>query len=323
MASAPVKKVLPPHLRMRQAAPAAAPITLEPITPLTVVYGNVVGNETAQEPEPVTIKRGPETTQLVDKATAEAWWAGLSGEQKIGIAEPYILEGCEIPTASVHKACLNPAVPSFTIGALGEVVPNAPVAVAKQGKSPLAAKQDDWSTSAPTKADDWDVSPIQTSTSEWGSSSTPPVRATTASVKATAASAKEDDWNISTTIPTKQDDWNISTTTPTKQDDWNIISSPKQQDDLSTTFQPTAQISKTLENEERLIPPHKPAWIGLRSNGEEQDEFIRVSLQIFLGPTIILFTDTCPVYDGESLPSYHPVNSQEARSRYNICNGES
>ena len=299
MASTPVKKVLPPHLRMRvsQPAPATAPVTLDPITPLTVVYGNLVGNETVKESEPEskpgttklepdtpkcepdTIKCEPETTQPVDRAMAEAWWAKLAGEHKIGIAEQYILEGCELPTASVHKSAakssLNPAVPSFNMGALREVVPNVPAIVAKQdewGSSPLTTKQDDWNTDARTKTDDWNISPIQTTADEWGSSP--------------AALAKP------MAAPVKGDDWNITSTTSTKQDDWNIPTSSKQQDDWrtpATAFQPLISIgpepptAKIDEEPDKLTPPHKSAWIGLKSNGEEQDEFIRVSLQISLG----------------------------------------
>ncbi|KAF8421591.1 hypothetical protein EV426DRAFT_608310 [Tirmania nivea] len=349
MASTPFKKVLPPHLRLKAsqpgpaATPAAAPATLDPITPLTVIYGNVVGNEPVKEPEPEpkNTKPEPKTTQQVDRATAESWWAKLSGEHKIGIAEPYILEGRELPTASVHNSAtkpgLNPTVPSFNMGALRDVVPNVPSVVAKQdewGSSSFAAIQHDWNTNAPTKTDDWNVSPIQTTANEWGSSSAAPVKAiadlvkaTAAPVKATAAPVKATADLVkataapvkasaapvlvkatatpvkATAAPVKGDDWNISSATSTKHD-WNTTSS-KQHDNWSTpptTSQPlisidpespTAPIEGTTV---KLIPPHKSAWIGLKSNGEEQDEFIRfMTAKVF--PRIIQSTPKKPVLD--------------------------
>ena len=367
MASTP-KTVLPPHLRLRAAQPAA-PVTLDPITPLTVVYGNVVGNETVKEPElkttkpePDNIKCEPKTTQMVDRVMAEAWWAKLSSEQKIGIAEPYILEGRGLPTASVHKPAsksgLNPAVPSFSMGALREVVPNVPAPIAKQdewGSLSFAAKQDGWNTDASTKTNDWNISPTQATMNEWGSSSaapakaapvkvtaapakataapvkvgdwntsptqatmhewgsssTAPVKATP--VKATAAPVKVDDWNISPTqvamqlgsspaapvkataapvkamaAPVKADGWNTSSTTSTKQGNWGNWGAPSQPLISIDSESPTAQTNEALVEAEKLTPPHKSAWIGLKSNGEEQDEFIRVSLQTFLGHVYLL-----------------------------------
>ena len=397
MASTPFKKVLPPHLRMRAAQPAV-PVTLDPVTPLTVVYGNLVGNETIKEPEPEpepkttkpelkptepepdNTKREPETLQPVDRAMAEAWWTKLSGEHKIGIAESYILEGRELPTVSVHKPAtkpgLNPTVPSFTMGALREVVPNVlataakqdgwgslsfPATVAKQdewGSSSFPAtiaKQDEWRSSsaapvkptlapvktaaAPVKVDDWNFSPIQSTTNGWGSSSaapakpTPtPVKTAVAPVRAAVAPVKLDDWNVSPTqattnewgsssaapvkpmhapvkaavapvkaaaAPVEVDDWNISSAASTKQGNWNNTTSSMQQDDWSTPTasqplisidqeSPTVQTNETLVQADKVTPPRKSAWIGLKSNGEEQDEFIKVNLQTFLGHVHLL-----------------------------------
>lgn len=333
MASTPFKKVLPPHLRMRASQPAA-PVALDPITPLTVVYGNVVGNETAKEPEPGTelktnkselkttkpeldnTERGPETTQPVDKAMAEAWWAKLSGEHKIGIAELYILEVHQLPTVSVHKPTgksgLNPTVPAFNMGALREVVPNVPAVSAKQdewGSSSSAAKQDDWNTDSSPKTDDWNVSPIQATSNEWGSSSVAPVRTTASPVEVTVrAMAAPISAMVApvktTTAPVKG---NISSTTSSRQDDWTTTSSKQQGDWVtpSTTSQPlisidpespTTQINETVVEADKLTPPHKSAWIGLKSNGEEQDEFIRfMTANVF--PRLIQSTPKKPTLD--------------------------
>ncbi|KAF8456893.1 hypothetical protein BGX38DRAFT_884371 [Terfezia claveryi] len=324
MTSTPVKKVLPPHLRMRASQPAA-PVALNPITPLTVVYGNVVGNETAKELEPGTelkstkpelkttkseldnTKRGPETAQPVDKAMAEAWWAKLPGEQKIGIAELYILEVHQLPAVSIHKPVeksgLNPTVPAFNMGALREVMPNVPAVSAKQGEwgsSSSAAKQDDWNTDSSTKTDDWNVSPIQASSSvaPVRTIASPvevtmaaPVRAMAAPIKTTAAPVKG---NISSTTSTRQDDW--TTTSSMQQGDWVTPSTTSQPLISIDSESSTTQINETVVEADKLTPPHKSAWIGLKSNGEEQDEFIRfMTANVF--PRLIQSIPKKPILD--------------------------
>lgn len=302
---------IPPHLRKLAAGkasnlgPTTNSVVSEPITPLTVVYGNVVGNETLKEPE---------MPQTVDVDMADAWWAQLTVNQKVEIAEPYILEGQELPSPkvtassaavasstggcspSVPKTNLNPTVSSFKMSALKEVVPNVPVGAKKQDEwtaSPAMANQDDWGSSpAPSKQNSWGTQSIQP---KQGDRSIPSASAQ----KDPPTLTKQVEWDAPA-IPT-HDDW-ITSFSQGKQDKVNVPAIPKKEVPVTTdswddpspsTKQPqlisiepsplkTETVIRTTgaggtEDEDRLIPPHKPGWIGMRSNAAEQEEFIKVS----------------------------------------------
>ena len=305
---------IPPHLRKLAAGRASNPsstssfVVPEPITPLTVVYGNVIGNETLKEPE---------TPQTVDVDMADAWWAQLTVNQKIGIAEPYILEGRELPSPTVPKTIasstivvpstgirpnvpktnLNPTVSSFKMSALKEVLPNVPVGTKKQDEwtaPSTAANQDDWdSSSTPNKHDSWDIQSIQPKQGDGNAPST-------SAKKDPPTLTKQDGWDAPSTLA--HDDWTASPP-PGKQDNGHVSAIPKKEtpvitdpwDDPSSSAKQTQLIpiepsspkpetaaTRTIgaggtEDEDRLVPPHKPGWIGMRSNAAEQEEFIKVS----------------------------------------------
>lgn len=300
---------IPPHLRKLAAGRVSNPghttnsVVSEPITPLTIVYSNVVGNEALKEPE---------MPQTVDVDMADAWWAQLAVNQKVEIAEPYIMEGRELPSPTVPKAIasspgavhstggykpnvpkanLDPTVSSFKMSALKEVVPNVLVGTKTQDEcaAPSATtNQDDWgSSSTPNKYDSWDTQPIQPKQGDWSTPSTWAKKGPPTLTKQDASSiSTRDDWTTSL----EQDKGNVSAISKKEilvtADSWDDPSPSARQPQLISieSSQPKTDIvtrigTSEAEDEDRLIPPHKPGWIGMRSNAAEQEEFIRVSHQ--------------------------------------------
>lgn len=292
---AAITSPIPPHLRkihgkMARVSPSAAPLPFESVTPLTVVYGNVVGDETIRKPE----------AQPVGIETAEAWWVQLSNADKIGIAEPYILEGRELPSAttrqtvvptlvapitshdelSVRKPDVKPNIPISNMEALRELLPNV--------------------SSTVDSSNEWDAPSARVSKDDWNTPDSPPKKV----VKPTST-RDDNEWDVSFT-PTRNDDLDAPpasqkrpSSTSRKHDDWTASSpQPAQRALISFNQGPSSERMTTTTNRansegladetrpavpidgdaDQTIPPRKPGWIGMRSNGADQDEFIRVSL---------------------------------------------